>query len=93
MLIQIQLFISMQIQIQGAKPMRIHVDRDPGQSLKSQKNFTWKILKVGNRSKNIGTYEGTKAFFFKWKKPVLFVNLVNLHAPGSGSAFLIQIQI
>jgi hypothetical protein len=39
-LIRIQLFISMPIQIQGAKPMRIYPDPDPGQtlmSLKSQK--------------------------------------------------------
>ncbi len=30
-------FISMRIRIQAAKPMRIHPDPDPGQTLKSQK--------------------------------------------------------
>jgi len=37
--VQIELFISMQIQIQiqGAKPMQTHADPDPGRTLKSQK--------------------------------------------------------
>ncbi len=34
---RIQLFIWMRIRIQGAKPMEIHQDPDPGQTLKSQK--------------------------------------------------------
>ncbi len=37
MRIWIQLFVSMRIRIQGAKPMRIHVDPDPDQTFKSQK--------------------------------------------------------
>ncbi len=32
MQIRIQLFISVQIRIQGAKPMRIHEDPDSGQT-------------------------------------------------------------
>jgi hypothetical protein len=60
--------IQIRIRIQGAKPMRIHADLDPDlfQTLKSQKVefFLGQLFKVGtgNVSKNIKTYEGTKAF-------------------------------
>jgi hypothetical protein len=37
MRIRIQHFTSIRIRIQGAKPMRIHADPDPSQSLPSQK--------------------------------------------------------
>ncbi len=37
--IRIQLFIRMRIRIQGAKPMEIHSEPDPGQSLKSKKDY------------------------------------------------------
>jgi hypothetical protein len=53
--IRIQLFISMGIRIQEAKPMQIQADpdQDPGQTYKSQNlNFyIINILKVGNRKK------------------------------------------
>jgi hypothetical protein len=52
---RIQPFVSMRIQIRihGGKPMRIHADPGPGQTLKSQKvEFSHKkILKVGNSKK------------------------------------------
>jgi hypothetical protein len=38
------------------------------------------------------TYGGTKAFS-KGRKPGLFENLANFHAPGSGSAFPTRIRI
>jgi hypothetical protein len=54
----------------------LNADPDPGQTLKSQKvEFLRKntVLKVGDRSKHIITVHA--------------INLVNSHAPGSGSAF------
>ena len=50
--IWIQLFTSMRIQIQGAKPMRIHADTYPGQTLPSQKveSVHENTLYAGNRS-------------------------------------------
>jgi hypothetical protein len=55
------------------EPMRIHADPDPnpGQTL----NFSYmKIIpKIGNRSRNIHTNKGTKAFLIV-RKPGLFVS-------------------
>ncbi len=52
--IRIQLFTSMRIRIQGAKPMRIHTDPDPGQISRHKKlDFVMKnkpVLYVGNMS-------------------------------------------
>jgi hypothetical protein len=62
-----------QIRIQAAKPMRIHPDQDPGQTLKSQKvEFLHEIYFI---SKTYGTYEGTRTkAFLKGRKPDLFFN-------------------
>ncbi len=63
---------------------------DPGQTLKSQKlEFDMKnIPEVGDRSK---TY--LQKSFRKAGNQVYLLILINFHAPGSGSAFLICIQI
>ncbi len=99
MRIRIQLFISMRIQIriqiQGAKPIRIHADPEPDQTSKSQKvEFYMKnipYLKKVIGQKTYGTYEGTNAFL-KGRKPESFLNFGNFHATGSGSAFRIRIR-
>ncbi len=79
MRIQIQIFISIRIRIQGAKPMRIYADPDPGQILKSQKvDFYMKnILKVGKRSKTIPAK--VQKPFWKAVNQVYFEILVSFH--------------
>jgi hypothetical protein len=69
-----------------------NADPDPAKALKSQKvEFLHeKILKVSNRSKNIGTYEDTKAFSKGRKARFIYENFVNFHVPGPGSAVSIR---
>ncbi len=53
MRVRIQLFILMLIRIQGARPIRIHADLDPGRTLKSQK-VEFLHLKYQVYFKNVG---------------------------------------
>ncbi len=82
-----------------------NADPDPGsqtnadpcrpRSWSQQLNFYMlNILKVGtgNRSRNLHT-KVNKAFWNAVKPGTILVNLVNFHAPGSGSAFPIRIHI
>jgi hypothetical protein len=68
-----------------------NADSDSAQAFNSQnvKIFPWKY--TCNRSKNIPT-EVQKAFWMAGNQVYLLI-LVNFHAPGSGSAFPIRIQV
>jgi hypothetical protein len=68
------------MRIQGAKPIRIHADPDPGHSGQTLLTF----------QKTHGTYAVTKAIWKGWKSG-LFVSFGQF--PCSGSAFLIRIRI
>jgi hypothetical protein len=90
--IQIQLFISMWIQIRiqilgaKAKPMRIYADPDPGETLKSQNVQFFK--KIYSQSHQIKTYLRRYDSLFESQETSFICKIfVNFDAPGSGSAF------
>ncbi len=64
--------VSMRIRIQGAKPMQLHAESDPSQTLKFKKiEFLYEkncVCRVNNRSKNILTkYEGQKTYLQRYE--------------------------
>ncbi len=52
----------------------LNSDPDPGQTVTKSWIFTWDLLKVGNRSKNIPTNLQRYKSLFEGKKPGLLVN-------------------
>jgi hypothetical protein len=79
------LYTSVRIQTQGAKPIWIHPDPDLVQTLEV-KFYTKNILQVIGPKTNLRRY--LQINFERQENQVYLLILVNVHAPGSGFAFI-----